>query len=82
MDDNQDPGSVRRDHRVTAARTQDPFDRLLDSLTGLPGGASTKLAAVQFRDFYDGTEQVTQFCLLYGTGLGVTSNLIRIKSAT
>lgn len=37
---------------------------------------------VQFRDFYDGTEQVTQFCLLYGTGLGVTSNLIRIKSAT
>jgi hypothetical protein len=36
---------------------------------------------VQFRNFYDGTEQVTQFCLLYGTGLGVTSNLIRIKSA-
>jgi hypothetical protein len=57
MEGNEEPGSVRRDHKVTAARTQDPFDRLLDSLTGLPGGASTKLAAVQFRDFY-GTSTV------------------------
>lgn len=57
MMEDQDPGSVRREHKVTAARTQDPFDRLLDSMIGLPGGAHTKLAAVQYRDFY-GTSTV------------------------
>jgi hypothetical protein len=52
MEGNEDPGSMRREHKVTASRTQDPFDRLLDSLIGLPGGAHTKLSAVQHRDFY------------------------------
>lgn len=52
MEGNEDPGSVRREHKVTASRTQDPFDRMLDSMIGLPGGAHTKLAAVQYRDFY------------------------------
>ena len=55
MEGNEDPGSMRREHQVSAARTQDPFDRLLSSLTGLPGGASTKLAAVQHSDFYGHT---------------------------
>ena len=55
MEGNEEPGSMRREHQVTASRTQDPFDRLLDSLTGLPGGASTKLAAVQHSDFYGHT---------------------------
>ena len=45
----------QREHEVTASRTQDPFDRLLDSLSGLPGGASTKLAALQHKDFYGRT---------------------------
>lgn len=55
MEGNEDPGSMRREHKVSASRTQDPFDRLLSSLTGLPGGASTKLAAVQHSDFYGHT---------------------------
>jgi hypothetical protein len=41
-----------REHRVTASRTQDAFDKLLSSMIGLPGGAHTKLAAVQHIDFY------------------------------
>lgn len=52
MNETEDPGSMRRDHRVTAARTQDTFDKLLDSMIGLPNGAHTKLAAVQHIDFY------------------------------
>ena len=55
MEGNEDPGSMRREHKVSASRTQDPFDRLLSSLTGLPNGASTKLAAVQHSDFYGHT---------------------------
>lgn len=47
-----DQGSMPRDHRVTAARTTDPFDRLLADMTGLPGGAHTKPAAIQDIDFY------------------------------
>ena len=52
MELNNEEGSVRRDHKVSAARTQDPFDKLLSSLIGLPNGAHTKLAAVQHIDFY------------------------------
>lgn len=55
MEGNEDPGSMRRDHKVSAARTQDPFDRMLDSLTGLPNGASTKVSAIQYSDFYGNT---------------------------
>lgn len=55
MEGNEDPGSMHREHKVSASRTQDPFDRLLSSLTGLPNGASTKLAAVQYSDFYGHT---------------------------
>lgn len=49
--DNDDIGN-RREHRVTASRTQDAFDKLLSGMIGLPGGAHTKLAAVQHIDFY------------------------------
>ena len=50
MEGNED--SVHREHRVTASRTQDAFDKLLSSMIGLPNGAHTKLAAVQHIDFY------------------------------
>lgn len=36
---------------------------------------------IQYRDFYDGQEQRTQFCLIYGTAKGNPSNLRRIRSA-
>src|SRR5712672_1767532 len=52
MEGNEEPGSMRREHNVTAARTQDPFDKLLSSMIGLPNGANTKIAAVQHIDFY------------------------------
>lgn len=41
-----------REHKVTAARTQDPFDRMLSAMVGLPNGAHTKPAVVQAIDFY------------------------------
>lgn len=37
---------------------------------------------VQYRDWYDGTEQRSQFCLIYGTAKGNPTNLYRIKLAT
>lgn len=36
---------------------------------------------VQFRDWYDGQEQRTQLCLIYGVQVGVAANLHRIRSA-
>lgn len=36
---------------------------------------------IQFRDWYDGVEQRSQFCLIYGTQIGNPANLHRIKSA-
>lgn len=36
---------------------------------------------VQYRDWYDGQEQRTQLCLIYGTQTGVVGNLYRIRSA-
>jgi hypothetical protein len=35
---------------------------------------------VQYRDWYDGTEQRSQFCLIYGTAKGNPGNLRRILS--
>lgn len=52
MESNEETGNMRREHKVTAARTQDAFDKLLSSMIGLPNGANTKLAAVQHIDFY------------------------------
>ena len=45
-------GSVVREHQVSAARTSDPFDRLLSDMIGLPNGAHTKPTVVQAIDFY------------------------------
>lgn len=41
-----------REHKVSAARTSDPFDRLLADMIGLPNGAHTKPAPIQSIDFY------------------------------
>lgn len=41
-----------RDHKVSASRTSDPFDKMLSSMIGLPNGAHTKPAVVQAIDFY------------------------------
>lgn len=41
-----------RDHKVSAARTSDPFDKMLSRMRGLPNGAHTKPAVVQAIDFY------------------------------
>src|SRR5207249_10536756 len=41
-----------RDHKVSAARTSDPFDKMLSGMIGLPNGAHTKPAVVQAIDFY------------------------------
>lgn len=47
-----DDGYNRPDHKVTAGRTSDPFDKMLSGLIGLPNGAHTKPAVVQDIDFY------------------------------
>jgi hypothetical protein len=58
---NEETGGNRRDHKVTAARTTDPFDKLLDNLIGLPNGAHTKPAVVQHIDWYgNGTSYIVQ----------------------
>lgn len=50
--DDESQGNVRAAHKVTAARTSDPFDRMLSGMIGLPNGAHTKPAVVQAIDFY------------------------------
>lgn len=48
----QEESRVTRDHKVTAGRPSDPFDKLLARLVGLPNGAHTKPAVIQSIDFY------------------------------
>lgn len=36
---------------------------------------------IQMREFYDNTEQRTQFCLIYGSQIGNPANLLRIRSS-
>lgn len=36
---------------------------------------------LQFRDWYDGFEQRTQLCLIYGVAKGIAGNLYRVRSA-
>lgn len=36
---------------------------------------------IQFRDYYDGTQQRTEWCFIYGTSVGNPGNLTRILSA-
>lgn len=47
-----DSGYKQPEHKVTAARSTDPFDKMLAGLIGLPNGAHTKPAVVQSIDFY------------------------------
>lgn len=49
---NDDSGYNRPEHKVTAGRSSDPFDKMLAGLIGLPNGAHTKPAVVQSIDFY------------------------------
>jgi hypothetical protein len=42
----------RAEHKVTATRSSDPFDKMLSGMIGLPNGAHTKPAVVQAIDFY------------------------------
>ena len=46
---------MERDHKVTAARTSDPFDGVLASMIGLPNGAHTQPTVIQATDFYGNT---------------------------
>lgn len=50
MDD--DIGNRAAERKITAARTTDPFDKMLSGMIGLPNGAHTKPAVVQDIDFY------------------------------
>ena len=43
------------EHKATAARPTDPFDKLLSSVIGLPNGAHTQPTVVQAMDFYGNT---------------------------
>lgn len=52
MIDNDDNIGNARDHKVSASRTTDPFDKMLSGMIGLPNGAHTKAAVVQAIDFY------------------------------
>lgn len=47
-----DGNTMQREHKVTAAVTSDPFDKMLSRLTGLPNGAHTKPSVTQHIDFY------------------------------
>lgn len=47
-----DGNTQQREHKVTAAVTSDPFDKMLSRLIGLPGGAHTKPSVTQHIDFY------------------------------
>lgn len=50
---NDEPqGYNRAEHKVTATRSSDPFDKMLSGMIGLPNGAHTKPAVVQAIDFY------------------------------
>lgn len=53
----EEPGSMVREHQVSAARTSDPFDRMLSDMSGLPNGAHTKPTVVQAIDFYGNSTQ-------------------------
>lgn len=37
---------------------------------------------IQMREYYDGSEQRVEWCFIYGTGIGVTGNLHRIRSGS
>ena len=69
----------QKDHQVTAARTSDPFDKLLSSMIGLPNGAHTQPAVVQHIDFYgNATSYMIQ---TVRTDEGVTSFVTQVNAS-
>jgi hypothetical protein len=52
MNDDSQQTYNRPEHKVTAGRSSDPFDKMLSGMIGLPNGAHTKPAVVQAIDFY------------------------------
>lgn len=67
-----------KEHRVTATAATDPFDRLLSSLLGLPGGAHVNPTVVQSVDFYGNT---TSFVIqTVRTDEGVTAFVTQVNA--
>lgn len=46
---------MEKEHKVTASRPTDQFDRTLSSMIGLPNGANTQPTVIQHIDFYGNT---------------------------
>lgn len=66
------------DHKVTAARAADPFDKLLSGMIGLPNGAHTQPTVVQAIDFYGNT---TSFMIqTVRTEEGVTAFVTQVNA--
>ena len=66
------------DHKVTAARPSDPFDKLLSTLIGLPNGAHTQPSVVQAIDFYGNT---TSFMIqTVRTDEGITAFVTQVNA--
>jgi hypothetical protein len=69
----------QREHKVTAALTSDPFDKLLFRMIGLPNGAHTQPTVVQAIDFYGNT---TSFMIqTVRTDEGVTAFLTVVNAS-
>lgn len=66
------------EHKVTASRPTDPFDKLLSSMIGLPNGAHTQPTVVQAMDFYG---NVTSFMIqTVRTDEGVTAFVTQVNA--
>lgn len=69
---------MERDHKPTAARTSDPFDKLLSSMIGLPNGAHVPPTVVQHIDFYgNSTQYIVQSVR---TDEGVTTFITQVNA--
>lgn len=67
------------DRKITAARTSDPFDRMLSDLIGLPNGAHTLPSVTQSIDFYgNSTAYMIQ---TVRTEEGVTAFVTQVNAA-
>lgn len=69
---------MNEDHKVTAARTTDPFDRLLSDMIGLPNGAHTQPTVIQAIDFYGNT--TAYMIQTVRTEEGVTSFVTQVNA--
>lgn len=63
----------------TAARTTDPFDRMLSDMMGLPNGAHTQPTVIQAIDFYG---NITSYMIqTVRTEEGVTAFVTQVNAA-